>query len=219
MLQPATVNFLKNLTQNNHRDWFNSNKTAYETAKRDFENFVDSLIMRISVFDPPIANLKAKDCVFRIYRDVRFSKSKEPYKTNFGAYLTSGGKKSPKPGYYLHVQPNRESFIAGGAYQPSSSTLNAIRQEIDYNLTEFNGIINSNQFKKYFDGIDGETAKTNPKGYGKDHPAIELLRHKDFLVMHSLPDELLINKNAGGHIAKVCKAMKPFNDFLARSYD
>lgn len=219
MLQKSTLHFLKQLSKNNNREWFAANRHLYEAAKSDFENFVGELIQAISKFDKTVSELKAKNCTFRIYRDVRFSKNKEPYKNNFGAYLTGGGKKSMKPGYYIHLQPNGQSFLAGGAYMPPSPALSAIRQEIDYNLKEFEGILKNKRFKKYFPKLEGSTVKTAPKGYDKDHPAIDILRHKDFLAVHALKDEQLLAANAVTHLAKGCAAMKPFNDFLARCYE
>ncbi|HXH18685.1 MAG TPA: DUF2461 domain-containing protein [Chitinophagales bacterium] len=219
MIQPSTLAFLRQLSRNNNREWFNANKHLYEAAKADFEKFVDELITAIGKFDKSVQGLQAKDCVFRIYRDVRFSKNKEPYKKNFGAYITSGGKKSMKPGYYIHVQPGGESFLAGGAYMPPPSVLSAIRQEIDYNQKEFERIIKSKSFVKYFKKLDGSRVKTAPKGYPKDHPSLELLKHKDFLAVHHLADSTLHSKNAIIRIAQAFRAMKPFNDFLARGYE
>lgn len=219
MLQKSTLQFLKNLSRNNNREWFAANKHLYEAAKTDFENFVEDLIKAISGFDKSVSELKAKDCTFRIYRDVRFSKNKDPYKSNFGAYIAGGGKKSMKPGYYIHLQPNGKSFLAGGAYMPASPVLNAIRQEIDYNLKEFEDILKSKDFKKYFPKLEGDTVKTTPKGYDKAHPAIDILRHKDFLAVHALKDEQLLTANAVTYLAKGCAAMKPLNDFLARCYE
>lgn len=219
MLQQSTIQFLKLLSKNNNREWFASNKHLYEAAKVDFENFVGELIKAISKFDKTVSELRAKDCTFRIYRDVRFSKNKDPYKNNFGAYIAAGGKKSMKPGYYIHLQPHGKSFLGGGAYMPPSPELNAIRQEIDYNLKEFQGILKSKSFKKYFKQIDGDKVKTTPKGYPKDHPAIDILRHKDFIAMHSLKDEQLLAGNAVSYLAKGFEAMKPFNDFLAQAYE
>lgn len=218
MLQKSTIQFLKQLEKNNNREWFNANKHLYEAAKADFENFVDGLIKAISKFDKSVEGLKAKDCTFRIYRDVRFSKNKAPYKNNMGAYLAAGGRKSMKPGYYIHMQPGK-SFVAGGAYMPEGPVLAAIRQEIDYNLKEFQGILKKKSFSKYFKKLDGETVKTTPKGYEKDHPAIEFLKHKDFLATHNLKDDQLMAKNAISYVGKCFEAMKPFNDFLARAYE
>ncbi|MDZ4845503.1 MAG: DUF2461 domain-containing protein [Chitinophagales bacterium] len=219
MLQKSTLQFLKQLSKNNNREWFAANKHLYEAAKTDFENFVGELIKALSKFDKTLSELKAKDCTFRIYRDVRFSKNKDPYKNNFGAYIAGGGKKSMKPGYYIHLQPNGHSFLAGGAYMPPSPVLSAIRQEIDYNLKEFKGILSNKLFKKYFPKLEGDTVKTTPKGYDKEHLAIDILRHKDFLAVHALKDEQLLAVNAVTSLAKGCAAMKPFNDFLTRCYE
>lgn len=218
MLQKSTIQFLKQLEKNNNREWFNKNKHLYEAARADYDGFVDALIQAISKFDSSVKGLKAKDCTFRIYRDVRFSKNKAPYKDHFGAYLAEGGRKSMKPGYYIHLQPGK-SFLAGGAYQPESAVLNAIRQEIDYNLKEFQGILKSKAFSRYFKKLEGETVKTTPKGYDKDHVAIAYLKHKDFLAMHALKDDQIMAKNAVSYVTKGFQVMKPFNDFLARAYE
>ena len=218
MLQPATLRFLRQLSRNNNRDWFNANKHLYEAAKSDFEKFVGDLIAGIGKFDKSVSGLKAKDCTFRIYRDVRFSKNKDPYKNNFGAYIASGGKKSMKPGYYIHIQANGKSFLAGGAYMPQGPVLAALRQEIDYNLKEFERILKSKTFSKFFKKLEGAQVKTTPKGYAKDHPAIAFLKHKDFLAMHNIGDLQLLSKNVSGYVAKGFEAMKPLNDFLSRAY-
>lgn len=219
-MHKKTFQFLKNLKNNNNREWFNDNKERYLEAKEDFESFVDKVIPRIAKFDTSIKGLTAKDCVFRIYRDVRFSKNKDPYKTNFGGHLVAGGRKSgeSRAGYYIHIEPG-SSILAGGAYHPPSSWLKAIRQEIDYNTKEFKKILNSKRFKEYFGEMEGEQLKTAPKGYPKDHPEIEVLRYKSLLAVHNLTDKQVLSDDFSEHVVKVFKALKPFNDFLNRSTD
>lgn len=216
-INKSTMKFLKDLKANNDRDWFNNNKDKYEAAKADFEDFITDLIKKIAKFDPPIAELDAKKATFRIYRDVRFSKDKSPYKVNFGAHLTSSPVKvHDRAGYYINLQPGN-TFLAGGAYTPPGPWINKIRQEIDYNTKEFKKIIESATFKKYFGGIEGEQLKTAPKGYPKDHPEIDLLRYKSYLAVHNCDDKTALSDDFAKHCATVFKAMKPFDDFLNRA--
>lgn len=207
--------FLKKLEANNNRDWFEKNKNGYLKAKEDFEVFVQEIINGIAKFDKKISpDTKAKDCTFRIYKDVRFSKDKTPYKNNMGASINPGGKKSPIPGYYFHVQPN-SSFIAGGVWMPEPEVLNAIRQEIDYNSKPLLKILNSASFKKYYKKLDDDGAlKTAPKGYDKEHPLIDLLRNRHFIVSHTFANKQILDKNAAKEIVAGFKAMHPFLEYL-----
>ena len=220
-ISKGTLQFLKDLKKNNDRDWFKTNKPRYEQAKEEFEIFIDALIKEISKFDKSVSHHKAKDCVFRIYRDVRFSKDKSPYKTHFGAHITSASKKSEihsRAGYYIHLGTG-ESMLAGGAYLPESEWLKAIRQEIHYNSKEFKKILNSAGFKKFFGTMEGEKLKTTPKDYSADHPEIELLKHKSFLATHMLKDNDVLAGNFLKHAATVFKALYPFDQFLNRAMD
>lgn len=221
-ISSSTLQFLTELKGNNNRDWFTANKARYEAANKEFHQFVDALILEIQKFDPSIAHYTAKDCVFRIYRDVRFSKDKSPYKTHFGAHVTAAAKKSEihtKAGYYFHLEPGGETMLAGGAYLPEGQWLKAIRQEIAYNTAEFNSILNGKDFLRYFGEIEGEKLKTTPKDYAADHPAIELLKHKSFLATHKLSDEQILSDGFLGHCATVFKALQPFDAFLNRAMD
>ena len=163
MIHKSTLDFLSKLSKNNNRDWFEKNRPDYELAKTNFKEFVSEFILSTSKFDPSIKHLEAKDCIFRINRDVRFSKNKAPYKNNFGAILAPGGKKSFDAGYYIQLQPGA-SFIAGGMWQPPTPQINAIRQEIDYNAEEFKKIIGAKEFKKLLGKLsDEDKLKTVPK--------------------------------------------------------
>src|ERR1041384_4820638 len=155
MITASTMSFLKALKKNNNKEWFDKNKDKYLAAKENVENTVSDLIKTFSVFDKKLAGLNAKDCVFRIYRDVRFAKDKRPYKTNMGASINAGGKKAEVAGYYLHIEPNN-SFIAGGRWMPESDHLKKIRQEIDYNGKVLRKILNDKTFKKYYGELDKE---------------------------------------------------------------
>jgi len=218
-ISPSVLAFLRDLQDNNNRDWFTDNKAKYEEAKSDFVLFMESLIAEIATFDPPIGGLSAKKSVFRIYRDTRFSKDKTPYKINMGAHLVNtGAKPHDRAGYYIHIEPGN-CFLAGGAYMPPSKWIKAIRQEIVYNADEFRGIVQHKDFKKYFGEMEGEQLKTAPRGYPKDHAEIELLRYKSFLGTHQLEDKKISSPNFLNHCSKVFKALKPFDDFLNKSLD
>lgn len=210
----TTIKFLKQLSKNNHKEWFDLNRKTYDTSKTEFEHIVKSVIDKCSAFDPQLADLEAKKCLFRINKDVRFSKDKSPYKLNMGASINPGGKKSMIPGYYIHIEPGK-SFLAGGCYQPSPELLTAIRQEIDYNSTDFKKILNAKDFKLYFKDLSpDDKLKTAPKGYAKDHPEIDLLQHRHFIVIHAINDADVTDKKFPDYATKVFKAMLPLNLFL-----
>ena len=216
IITKPTLQFLEDLKQNHDRDWFNENKSRYKKAKQEFEQFVDELIQSVAEFDPEIVHQTAKNCVFRIYRDVRFSNDKSPYKTNFGAHITGASKKSElhsQAGYYIHIEPGG-SFLAGGAYQPTGKWMKAIRQEIDKNADELKQIINSKSFKNTFGDMEGKKLKTSPRDYPSDHPEIELLRYKSFLAVHNLKDEQILVDDFLKHCTNVFKTLYPFDQFL-----
>lgn len=209
--------FLKQLAKNNSKEWFDANRKTYETAKAEFETILKATVAKTEVFDKELVGMDVRKSMFRINRDIRFSKDKSPYKLNMGATLNPGGKKEMGAGYYIHVQPGK-SFLAGGCYMPPPEVLAAIRQEIDYNAKEFKSILNAKDFKTYFGELsdEGDKLKTAPKGYAKDHPELSLLQHKHFIVVHYIKDEQLMDKNFPAYAAKVFKAMYPLNLFLRR---
>ncbi|HEX5002938.1 MAG TPA: DUF2461 domain-containing protein [Bacteroidia bacterium] len=221
VISKATLKFLKELKANNNRDWFMANKPRYETVKSEFELFIEPLLKQISKFDPSVSGLTPKDCIFRIYRDVRFSKDKSPYKTHIGAYISGSGKKTEvheKAGYYIHIEPGA-SMLAGGAYVPGTGWLKAIRQEIDYNQKEFLSLIRSKNFKTLFGELDGEKLSKVPKGYDATHPLIDLLKYKSFLAVHYSPDKTVVSDAFLSHAANVFKNISPLNGFLNRCLD
>lgn len=215
-IKKSTLNFLSDLGKNNSKEWFNLNRNRYEEARKNFEVLVQDLIDGISNFDPILKGLEAKNCIFRIYRDTRFSHDKSVYKTNMGGFIVRGGKKNGErlPGYYVHIEPGN-CFIAGGAYMPPAPWLNNIREKIDENGDELLRILSAKEFKKYFDGIDGEKLKTAPKGFPKDHKHIELLKYKSFTVFKNLKDNDVMSPGFYDYALSAFRAMKPFNDFLA----
>ena len=216
-ISPSNLQFLKTLEKNNNRDWFNDNKEIYLQAKEDVELFIESLIHEVAEFDEEILKLDPKKAVFRIYRDIRFSKNKTPYKKHFGASL--GMKKGQKTsGYYLHIEPGK-SFLAGGIYSPDPSDLKKIRNEISASGEEFLAILENENFRNNFRGLSVEQKLQRvPAGFEKDHPMAEYLKLKSFTVSHPISDEQLLSKDAAQNFAKIFKSMKPLNDFLELSF-
>jgi uncharacterized protein (TIGR02453 family) len=206
--------FLRAIAKNNNREWFEKNKPKYIEAKTLFDDFIEALQKELVKFDESLAGLNPRKLAFRIYRDVRFSKDKRPYKVNMGAGLSAHGKMDQEPGYYIHIEPGK-SFLAGGFYMPNPENLAKIRQEIDYNIKDFLKILNDKKFKKYFSGLDVfDKLKTAPKGYPKEHPHIDLLKNKSFVVSHYFTDKQVQDKKFVKTVAEVAKALKPLNDFL-----
>ena len=220
MIKSETLYFLTQLKDNNERDWFQNHKADHDSARENVLNLVEEIIIGLSKIDNTIsADLNPKDCVMRIYRDVRFSKDKTPYKTNFGAGISSKGKNFNGPGYYLHIEPN-QSFLAGGCWFPEAKQLKAIRQEIDYNSSEFYSIIENNAFKNYFGKLDVEAAlKTAPKGYSPDNPNLEYLKLKSFTASHILTTKELSSPNMTKIILNGFEKLYPFMCFLRNAID
>ena len=214
----TTLHFLKKLKINNNREWFDSNKTEYLASKEIFEEFVSELIKGINKFDKKVSlDLKPKDCTFRIYKDVRFSKDKTPYKNNMSASINPGGKKSNIPGYYFHLEPDG-CFLAGGVYMPMPDVLKAIRQEIDYNPLPLINVLKSASFKKEFNGLDEEDKLKNPpKGFNKDHAHSEILKNRHFIVSQKFENKVILKKEGLSKTLNSFKAMYPFLDYLRKA--
>lgn len=210
--------FLKDLAKHNDRAWFEKNKPKYLEAKDQFDQFVTKLLHNLTDFDQSLAGLNPKKITFRIYRDVRFSKNKLPYKSNMSAGISSRGKMVDEPGVYLHIQPNNKSFVAAGLWMPQPEPLGNIRQEIDYNGAVLKEIMTNKKFKKMYGAFETEYALKNiPKGYEKDHPMAEWLRLKSFVVSTYFTDEEVKNKNFMKKVIEAYKVAKPLNDFLKES--
>lgn len=208
------LKFLSGLAKHNDRDWFEKNKPVYLEARGMFEQYVARQLDEILKFDSSLNGLDPKKLVFRIYRDVRFSKDKRPYKTNFGASFSAAGKGVGKPGYYLQVEPGN-SFLAGGLYMPSPEDLARVRQEIDYNGDKLKKIIKGKKFADLFgDFWDEDKLKTAPKGYPKDHTYIEWLKLKSFIVIRNLKDTEVKDQKLLRNTTDAFKAIKPLHDFM-----
>lgn len=206
--------FLSELEKNNNREWFKANEKKYKQVKIEFENFVNELLIEIKQFDGSINIQTAKECIFRINRDIRFSKDKSPYKTNFGAVIAKDGRKSPFAGYYVHLE-NNKSFVGGGIYMPQPQVLKAIRNEIYNSIKMYKKIIENHEFKKYYPHIYGEKLKLAPKGFPKDFADIDLLKNKHYALVYPIYDNKnWLDKNCISNITKLFKIQKPYNDFL-----
>lgn len=213
MLHPQTLLFLRELAENNNREWFHANKKQYETIKASLEVLVGELLIEVGKMED-LGATKVKDCIFRINRDIRFSKDKSPYKQHLSAAIGPGGRQSGRIDYYLHIQPGGESMLGAGMWNPTPAQLAKYRQEIDYNAAELKGIIEQPEFRNYFPEVWGESMKTAPKGYDKEHPEIELLRRKQLFFMHKFTDKEVLSANFDQLIMDGIVRVKPFCDFL-----
>ena len=215
MIQRHTFDFLKDLVENNNREWFQANRERYDTARENVIEFTTELIKLMHKIDPSIdAELDAKKCVMRIYRDIRFSKNKTPYKNNFGVSIPTKGHKLGGAEYYLHITPEK-SFIAGGYWMPEAGHLKSIRQEIDYNAHELKKTIDDAEFIKLFGSFrEQDQLKSVPRDYDAGNENIDLLKLKSFVAFHYLKDNELLKKNAVENIATVSSKIYPLNVFL-----
>lgn len=207
------LEFLTDLSANNNREWYNANKKRYEESREKILFLTDVVINEIRKFDSEIPPLSPKDCVFRIFRDVRFSNDKRPYKTNFGAFIAKGGRKSMYAGYYFHIDPTG-SFAGGGVYMPQAEPLKAIRNYMAENGGEFLEIINNRNFKKIYPAMYDDKLKTVPKGFPKDHEYIELLKYKSFVFSSEITNSEISSDDLISKIVDSFRELHPVNRFL-----
>lgn len=221
MLQKSTLQFLSELRRNNNKPWFDENRSSYDQAKSDFEQFIAKVIKEMSKYDRDLTNLLAKQCIFRINRDIRFSKDKSPYKTNMGASMDRGGKKSIFAGYYFHCEPGK-SFVGGGLWMPAPAETKKVRQEIDYCWKEFNDLLRNKTFKNiYGDLYEGEDVSLTrvPQGFEKDHAGEKYIRMKSWLAMKSISDKEITNATLLKETVAAYKALMPLVGFINRSLE
>ncbi len=198
-----------------------ANRSAYLSAKEDFELLVAAVIEQLGKFDNTVAGLTPKDCTFRLNRDIRFSKDKSPYKTNFGASFAKGGKKSPFAGYYFHLQPGA-SFAGGGMWMPMPDDLKKIRQEIDYNFADFKKLLSNKKFTSQYSGFDRGSdmiLSRPPKGYEADNPAIDYIKLKSYVAMRPVADSSLTAKTLVKEITAAFQALNPVISFINHSLE
>jgi uncharacterized protein (TIGR02453 family) len=214
LMNTELFTFLKELGANNNRDWFQENKKRYEVLHKQFAGQVQQLIDRIATFDPEIAGLDAKSCIYRIYRDLRFSPDKTPYKTHFGAYMTGyGGRTSPYGGYYLHLEPDTP-LLSGGVWCPPPPLLKKLRQDIYDNMDEFLEIIENKVFKETYPELEGEMLKRMPEGFPADSPYDYILKHKSFVVSSVKSESFFHTDDWMDQVIEDFRKLQPFNHFL-----
>lgn len=219
MIQKSSLQFLADLKENNNREWFLANKTRYENYKKEYHQLISDLLEIMIQGDSNLSNLQVKNCTFRINRDIRFSKDKSPYKTHMGIWMSVNSTLKNSPGYYVQID-NDNCFIAGGLYCPEAPELKKIRKEIAFFYDELEEIISSKNFKKEFKDLDRDPSqmlKTAPKGYEKDHPAIEYLKLKSVTASQKFDPAIIFEKNAALVIAAKLLVLKPLNEFLNRA--
>jgi uncharacterized protein (TIGR02453 family) len=214
----ALLHFLQDLARHNERDWFQAHKPTYDQLRTDFEADVAYWLRELAQDEPALAGLDPKKCVFRIYRDVRFSKVKVPYKTHFSAYFAAGGKHGDAPGRYVQIGPNGQTLVAGGLYEPTKEQLAAVRQEIDYQAADLHELLATPEARHFFpSGLQGEQLKKMPPGYEAAHSEATWLRHKSFLLSHELPDAEVRHlgpANFRVHVLAALRALGPFCEWL-----
>jgi TIGR02453 family protein len=216
MIEKSTIKFLSDLSKNNYREWFNENKSQYESARENIFSAGNKLFAEISKFDSNIIFTDPKKCMFRIYRDVRFSKDKEPYKTNMGmVFSPDGTKKCQLSSYYMHVEP-KGSFVSCGVYMPDATILKSIRLAIDEDFEAFSKIIENKAFKNKFGSLyrDEDALSRVPAGFDKDSPAAEYLKLKHFYVFAQFTDAEVCSPDYIEKAAEALKLAKPLQDWL-----
>lgn len=211
--------FLAQLRENNHKAWMDKNKAAYQQARHTLLAATEDLIKGVGSLDADIAQLTPQSCIFRINRNIRFSKDKAPYKPNMGIYLARGGRHSGYAGYYLHIEPQDRSFIGGGLYQPEPAILKRVRQEIDYQAADLDQILAEPRFKALFGTLQGERLQRPPQGYSDDHPQLALLKLKSFTVIHPIKDGVVTQAKFLAYTLEVFQAMVPLVRFLNTALD
>lgn len=212
------LNFLSELRINNNKEWFDQNRDRYEESRKKVLFLTELVIHEVSKFDPEIGSLTAKDCVFRIFRDVRFSHDKTPYKINMGSFIARGGRKSMGAGYYLHIEPGG-SFVGGGSYCPPADSLKALRTEIFDHPDEFKKLIYSDSFRRTYPEMYDDKLKTPPKGFPKDFPDIDLLKYKSYAFTSRIDDSVVAGDAYVGKIIDAFKELAPVNRFLNTAID
>ncbi|WMI65113.1 DUF2461 domain-containing protein [Aestuariibaculum sp. YM273] len=207
---PETVfKFFQQLEQNNNRDWFNEHKKEFKSIEKDIKSFYNSVLEDLKAHDD-IDKLK----IFRIYRDVRFSKNKLPYKTHFGGTFHRV-KPELRGGYYIHIQPNNESFIATGFWQPEPADLLRIRKEFEVDAREMRDILNNKSFKFIWGDLVGDEVKTAPKGFSKDHENIDLIKKKQYIFIKKYTDAQVLDAGFIDDVNMAFKAIRPYFDYMS----
>ena len=221
MITKEALQFLEDLVANNNTEWMHANKKRYENFKKDYHQYIASVLAEMKPLDRTLEPLEVKNCTFRINRDIRFSKDKSPYKTNIGIWFTQNKNSKNSPGYYIHFEKGR-SFIAGGVWCPEPEELKKIRKEIEFFHDDLEKIVADKTFKKEFKGMthdDNNSLKNAPKGFDPSHPAIEFLKLKSYTASQKVDDKIFTEPDFSKKIAQKLIALKPMNDFLKRALE
>jgi uncharacterized protein (TIGR02453 family) len=207
--------FLSGLKAHNRKSWFETHRAEYEALRAEFEELVQEILLRVARFEPEVANVTPRECIYRIYRDVRFSKDKSPYKTNFGAGIGPSGKKGGHESYYFHVDAAGKVLVAGGVYMPDGPQLLRIRRAIADDSRRFEAIVEAPAFRRHFGGLnEDERLKNPPRGFDCDHPAMKWLKLKRYIAWSETPASRLGGRNLAAHVADECKALHPLATWL-----
>lgn len=213
MSNQIIFDFLKQLVANNNRDWFKAHKDEYDAAWSLFHQIVESLIQEISKFDASVGYLTPKDCIYRLYRDLRFSADKTPYKGHFGAYINAEGKKAYYGGYYLQIDP-KECILASGVWWLPTKEMHALRHAIMDQVDTYRAILEEPSFKKHCPVIGMDHYKRIPNGYPKDFPYPEYLMCKNYTCACTLSHNDLLQDGYIDKMTEIFHSMQPFNSFL-----
>ncbi len=221
MITKEALQFLADLIANNNTEWMHENKKRYESYKKDYHNFISSILTEMKLLDPTLEPLEVKNCTFRINRDIRFSKDKSPYKTNMGVWMSQNKNRKNSPGYYIHFEKGN-CFIAGGVWCPEPNELKLIRKEIEFFQDDLDKIVSNKNFKNQFIDLDrseNNVLKKAPKDFDPNHPAIEFLKLKSFTASHKIDEKLFTDKDFSKIITQKLITLKPMNDFLRRAIE
>lgn len=215
-IDTTTLEFLADIRDNNNRAWFGENKERYRAAAANYYKFVQELIADISTFDASLGTTTPESCIFRFYRDIRFSPNKTPYKVHLGAYIAPGGRKSPFAGYYLHIEPGA-SLLAGGVFMPATPTLQSIREDISFYENDFINIVEDRSIKNNFDYTWSNSLKKLPAGFTPGSRVDEFLKMRNIVPVKQLHDNDITSQNLMLHVLELCRAILPLNNFLNRA--
>lgn len=221
MITKNMVRFLADLTKNNNKEWMHANKKRYEEYKKEYHNFISSVLSEMKLLDPNLSDLEIKNCTFRINRDIRFSKDKQPYKSNIALWFTTNKSRKNAAGYYLHFEPNK-SFVAGGLYNPENEDLKKIRKEIEFFYSDLEVILEDKAFKSNYGELtieDKNKLKRAPKGFDENHKAIEFLKLKSFTASMNIDDKEFLKESFPKFIASKMIILKPLIDFVNRGVE
>ncbi len=219
MLSKNAIQFIEDLKANNATEWMHANKKRYENFKKEYHLYISSLLNVMKPLDKSLETLEIKNCTFRINRDIRFSKNKDPYKTNIGMWMSTNKNRKNSPGYYIHFEKGA-SFIAGGVWCPEANDLKQIRKEIEFFHDDLDKIVSDKNFKKEFGAVDRDennVLKNAPKGFDINHPAIEFLKLKSYTCSQKIEDSLFENEYFDRIISQKLIALQPLNEFLNRA--